>query len=151
MKTVKDDAKKSRRERPLMGVARDRMEVNYADPEYLEKWYCVWVNDEKGEIQKHLRADYQFVTKEEVLVGEHDVSQGHGGIDNAVCVVVDRAGTKAFLMKLERSLYEEDQAKRDALNRAPMDKVRQGTVKEFEGQYKGRNYSVKEGRGRLPG
>jgi len=77
-----------------------------------ENYYYRWVNDTEGRIAMFLSAGYEFVDKTGNKVGDGGVdqvngtsskySQGMGG------------GITAYLMRLPRDLYEEDQKRKQA-------------------------------------
>lgn len=151
---------KARRNREPFGVRRDRLKVTFKNPnDFREptldnptagRWHAVWLNDDQyGTISDALAHDYQHVTKDEVVgFGAEDVGQTTGGVDSYVSIV-DRTGMRIFLMKIERSLYEEDEAMRQAENEAPFIALKEKRdVKDNLKQYAGKNFSIREETGR---
>lgn len=145
MPRMKEDAE--RRQRIPFGARRDRLQVFFKNPaDFAEpngKWHAVWLNEDAyGTIQEALAKDYQYVTKDEVAgFGSGDVSQSQGGIDNYVHIV-DRTGMRIFLMKIDRELYEEDEAMRQAENEAPFLAIKEKRPDENLKQYAGRGHSI---------
>lgn len=74
-----------------------------------------WVNDKEDRIFKFLQGGWEFVTDEGTVVGEKTVDASRG-----VGTVVHRqvgGGITAYLMVIDKELYEEDQlAKQDAVD-----------------------------------
>ena len=79
-----------------------------------------WVNDVDDRIARFLDAGYEFITKDGVTVGEPTVDSS-SGLDSRVSKPVGR-GVRAYLMRLPRNLYNEDQMAKqreiDALDEA---------------------------------
>jgi hypothetical protein len=62
-----------------------------------------WVNDRDGRLQKFLDGGYNFID-------DPDATEGSDGISGKKCKVVDSgSGMKAYLMEIDKDLYDEDQ------------------------------------------
>lgn len=80
-----------------------------------EDLYARWVNDEPGRIDKFLRAGYTFWTDKHIRVGERTVNTGEN--IGSVTTLNVGGGVVAYLMVLDRDLYEQDQeAKQNVIN-----------------------------------
>jgi len=104
----------NRKERVPVGVKRQKLNANIA-PNKVGRW----VNDEPGRLQSFLDGGYEFVQ-------DPQATDSSDGIGTRKEKLVDRrTGKKAFLMQIDRILYEEDQ------------KVIQGRVDEIDKRIKG--------------
>lgn len=123
----------ARRNRIRFAGPRRRLQI---DESLLDENYVYhWFNDDKDEVGQAERAGYVFVTKGEIqdkdVVGDKEVHGGNTDLNNTVSRVVGstRAGgpLRAYLMKLERSLYESDQHWREVeVNRKVDEALRRG-------------------------
>lgn len=99
----------TKRKRIPVGGNRDILTVLGKDKNYVYRW----VNDVDGRIQKFVAALYDHVYMNEgVEVGAEDVKQGTN-----VGTIVSKSvgqGTTAYLMKIHKDYYEEDQAWKQA-------------------------------------
>jgi len=105
-----------RKERVPLGAARRKLTARNAAFEDRGK-VGRWVNDRDSRLQDALAAGYQHViTDEGVTVG--DVGDGNTSTDSRISRVVgtDRSGRplRAYLMEIDRELYEEDQTSKQA-------------------------------------
>lgn len=100
---------KGRKKRIPMGGSRSRLEVQGKDPNYVYRWF----NDQGGRLAQAQQADYQFVTSDEnVTVGAaEDLNTDEGSyVSQIVGKTEDGKPMRAYLMKIKREFYEEDQA-----------------------------------------
>ncbi len=102
---------------PINGQ-RSILNVKGKDPEYS---YRI-VNDVDDRINEFLERGYEIVTEESVVVGDKRVAKPTQS-GSAVELSVGQ-GTKAFLMRIKKEWYDEDQA------------VKQAKVSEIENQMK---------------
>lgn len=112
---------RTRRERTPFSASRKRLEVRYVDKDFENKFHAHWFNDQDGRVERAQEAGYEFVTPQEVVgVGEREVHSGNTDLNSKVSRVVGRADgnqpIRAYLMKLQRDWYEEDQAKKQEAN-----------------------------------
>jgi len=96
---------KDTRKRVPVGGNRDILTVLGKDKNYVYRW----VNDVDGRIQKFIAAFYDNVYMDgDIEVGAEDVKQGTN-----VGTIVSKSvgqGVTAYLMKIDRKYYDEDQA-----------------------------------------
>jgi hypothetical protein len=120
----KQEVKKQRSTRVPLGVPRMKL----AAPQ-IPGFKCRWINDEPGRLQNAEQGGYEFVREKE-LKGE----AGNTDLGEKVSRIVgkndDSSPKRAFLMKIKKSWYDEDQkAKRKPLDE--IDKsIRQGKLNE---------------------
>lgn len=101
--------KEDRKTRTPLGVQRQKLTVANAP----EGKVLRWVNDDPGRVQSALSAGYEFLDQ------DGNITIGTTGTENQAVdsrfsrhVKVDERGNpvRAFLMAIDRDLYEEDQA-----------------------------------------
>lgn len=104
-------AERSKRpERVPLGVPRSKLTVRHTIPGHRLRW----INDIGNRINDALYGDYLFVTQDEVgTIGDPNVTPGNQDLGNCVSKTV---GTQengiplvAYLMKIPREIYEQDQ------------------------------------------
>lgn len=135
-----------KKERPVFGSKRDKLAVIYKDPDFLDKWYPRWINDDGVLIPNAMESGYTFVKKDEIVsTGSQDTAVGSGSVDTRVAIVTGRSGMKAFLMKIDRDLYE-DEVRENA--KLANDKVDSAIRGEFSGKYNPRSTPTKITRSR---
>lgn len=108
--------RKGGKRRIPLGQYRSKMSIDSLDIDR-EKVVPRWINDVGGRIRDALEGGYQFVNDPNAKIGEDpQQSQGMGSAVNI------RVGTKedgspqmAYLMTIDRDLYEEDQAYKQRL------------------------------------
>jgi len=132
-----------RRRRVPLGTPEQKLSVPQAqdDPDSVYRW----VNDLPGRLQKALNGGYEYVEDPTLQIGSGSTS-GNAEQDSRVSRLVGKDAKgfpmMAYLMKISRNIYEEDQAvKQEAID--DVDKtIRHGRHNEHEGD--GR-YIPKEG------
>lgn len=112
---------RTKRERVPMGGSRMRLDVKLKDPKQKEKFVFRWFNDQDSRIEDASAAGYEPVQKDEVVgVGQTELHQDNSDLNSRVSKVVGRAEgnvpIRAFLMKIPREFYDEDQAAKDRRN-----------------------------------
>lgn len=122
---------RTRRERTPFSASRKRLEVRYVDKDFEKKFHPHWFNDQDGRIERAQEAGYEFVAPAEVIgVGDREVNSGNTDLNSKVSRVVGRAEgnhpIRAYLMKLQRDWYEEDQAKKQEVNALVDQAIRAG-------------------------
>lgn len=127
------DIKQRTNKRVPLGVHRQKLVLNNLnDPNYQYRW----VNDTGTRIHDALQGGYEFVTAEKAMeIGVRDVVPTNTDLGTGVSMVVERGtGRRAFLMRIDRALFEEDQAakqqKVDEIDNA----IRSGNIKGLEGR-----------------
>lgn len=121
-----------RKSRVPLGVARSKMAV----PE-LQGFQMRWINDDEGRIQQAQMGGYEFVMSSEVpTFGDPDIDNTNRDLGARVSRVVDRAtGKKAYLMKIKREFYEEDQREKLRIVNETDDAIRKGALKPVTNAY----------------
>jgi hypothetical protein len=95
-----------------MSGQRMRMHIDEDDKD--PAFHYAWINDQRGLIQRAIKAGYEHVTTAEIPSwGEADVDSA----DSSSSLVSMPVGDKviAYLMKQPMEYYEEDQAEEQAL------------------------------------
>ena len=117
----------ARAKRIPFGIARTKLEV----PMTLEGYHLHWVNDTPGRVMEAQRGGYEFTLPKEIGLPESD-SQ----VKRLVGKHEDGSAMYAYLMKIEMSYYDEDQAKIqsevDQFDRA----IKRGTLDEKAGDHR---------------
>jgi hypothetical protein len=122
---VRSQADRPQREKRVpFGITRTKLEV----PMTLEGYHLHWVNDEPGRVMEAQRGGYTFVDPKEV--GSTDTGSQ---VKRLVGKSEDGSALYAYLMKIEQSFYEEDQA----VIQREVDKfdsaIRRGTLEQQAG------------------
>lgn len=123
-----------RRRRVPMGTPEQKLSVPQAqdDPDNVYRW----VNNHPGRLQKALNGGYEFVEDATLEVGTGSIS-GNAEHNSRVSRLVgkDDKGEPlyAFLMKIKREWYEEDQATKQAAIDEVDDAIRNGNFAEKDG------------------
>ena len=103
----------SKAKRVPVGRARTRLSLEFTDPNYIFRW----VNDVADRIGRFQLGGYLFATKEDVGdVGVKDVATTNPELNKdsgRIVRVVNKNGVKAYLMKIHKDLYDEDQAAKE--------------------------------------
>src|SRR5690606_15043062 len=97
----------------------------------LKKYYARWFNDQDGRLERAAEAGYEYVTPDEVAgVGDREVHSGNTDLNSMVSRVVGRTDNnhpiRAFLMKIRRDWYEEDQQEKQQQNDLVDEAIRAG-------------------------
>jgi hypothetical protein len=121
---VKAPAQRVRRS-PVEGRHRLKLRGKGEDPNY----HYRLINDTDDRIGSFLDAGWEFVTDEEIRIGDSKVDETTPF--GKARVVSVGGGLKAYLMKQKREWYEEDQAAKQAL----VDKHEQAMRPNPDGQY----------------
>jgi hypothetical protein len=108
---------------------RNLLTVGGKDPNYV---YRI-VNDREDRISQFLEAGYELVPADDVTVGDKRVNNP-SALGSAKQISVG-GGQKAFVMRIKREWYEEDQIQKQAhvneLERATKEKALSGTYGEL--------------------
>jgi len=99
--------KEDRKKRVPVGTKQYKLKSNHS-PGKVGRW----VNDKAGRLQRFLDGGYEFVS-------DPDATESSDGLGSKKCKVVDSTtGQKAYLMEIDKELYDEDQAvKQGALDK----------------------------------
>ena len=113
-------------ERIPFGGRRSKLQVSENIPGYVLRW----VNDVDGRIHDAQKGGYEFVLKSEApSVGDGQLHQDNSDINARVSKIVSRGKTdpiRAFLMKIRKEWYIEDQQAKEEINREIDDALRAG-------------------------
>lgn len=105
------------RNRVPIGGRRTKLQLSRKDLESLKDYKLRWINDVGGRVLEAEAGGYEFVTPEEARsLGEGAIHQGNSDLGARVSKVVDRHGTRAYLMKIPREYWEEDQKVKEEAN-----------------------------------
>jgi hypothetical protein len=126
-KKVGRPRKEPKVERVPFGAHRTKLQV----PE-IKGYVLRWVNDVDGRPERAVEGGYVYVTKEEVpkKIGEGNLHQDNSDLNAKVSKIVskgNKAPVRAFLMKIKKEWYEEDQRKKEGVNQQVDEALRQGT------------------------
>lgn len=121
-----------RQTRVPLGVARSKMAV----PE-IPGFKFRWINDLQGRVLQAQQGGYEFVTSAEVpTFGDYDVDNVNRDLGARVSRVVDKTtGMKAYLMKIKREYWEEDQREKQKVVDETDQAIRKGSLKPVENVY----------------
>lgn len=119
-KDIKTEAPSGRPQRQPVGF-RNRLVARNQDPNYVYRF----VNDTDDRIEMFKEAGYEPVTVSKSTLGDKRL-EGSATVDKSVSV---GGGTRAYLMRIQKDWYEEDQKKKqqqvdsveDSLKSPPVD------------------------------
>lgn len=105
-------ARKERKRTPLSGIRR-KLSYDNQDKDYVYRW----VNDNDRRLQNAQEGGYEFVEKadRDDHAGDDDVTNENAGVGSAISKIVNRDGTKAYLMRIKKEWYEEDQREKQKI------------------------------------
>lgn len=123
---------KGRSKRVPLGTPRSKLAVEGKDPNYAYRW----VNDQGGRIQQAEQADYEFVGAGEVTVGSGVDRNSEVGdrVSQIVGTKEDGSPMRAYLMRIKREFYEEDQVEKQKEVNAKDAAIQSGSVSGQPGQ-----------------
>lgn len=124
------ETRADRPERVPLYAQRDTMSVRNKDDDKEYRWF----NDRGNRIYRSKLAGWEHVTDEsDVEIGEYKV-EPNKDLGNIICRLVDDEGTKAYLMCIDKDLYDEDQARKAE----EIDKKEEAMHAEYEDTSQGR-------------
>lgn len=131
-----------RQTRVPLGVARLKLAV----PE-LPGYKLRWINDGEGRMQMAQMGGYEFVSSEEVpAFGDPDIDNVNRDLGARVSRVVNKqTGERAYLMKLKKEFYEEDQKAKTAKVEETDLLIKRGKLEDGDSRYipdKGKGISI---------
>ena len=114
----------NRRKRTGFGVQRLKLTLDGKTMQRLNAEGKVprWFNDKEDRIQRALESDYEFVTYDDVKVGDKE----EGDEDRRIKKHVGR-GVYSYLMAIPKEYYDEDQAIKEETNMMVDEAIRGGT------------------------
>lgn len=119
----KAEREEGRRTRVPFSGRRANLQLSEAERKALDEAGYVprWVNDRDGRVERALAGGYEFVKPEEATsIGIYgDVHKGNTDIGDKVSKVVSRGEPiiRAYLMKIKKEYYEEDQKAKESVNK----------------------------------
>lgn len=128
----RDMIQRTKKRTPL-GVQRQKLVLDQLkDPNYVYRW----VNDGGTRIQNALEGGYEFVSAETAgQIGVRDVIPTNTDLGSGVSMVVERGtGRRAFLMRIPKEFYDEDQAVKQKVVDRVDDAIRGGKIQGLEGR-----------------
>lgn len=133
---------RTKRQRIPFSANRKRLDVDWVEKDFEKKWVARWFNDQDGRVERAQAAGYALVKPEEVVgLGDSELHQGNTDLNAKVSKVVGRAEgnvpIRAYLLKIPREFYEEDQAEKEKVNARVDEAIRAGKAggADIEGQY----------------
>ena len=115
-----------RKSRKPFGVPRSKLGVSFL----IEGYHLHWVNDTPGRIHEATSGDYEFVSPKEVGVEEKD-----DRVKRLVGTNEDGSAMYAYLMKIRKDWYDEDQAQVQSVQDAIDNQIRNGKLEDTGGRY----------------
>jgi len=119
--TRKTEREEGRKPRVPFSAGRYKLQLSEADMKYFEekKYVPRWINDQDGRIEQAIGGGYEFVHPDEApSLGQGAIHQGSTDLAPRVSKIVSRGETqiRAYLMKIKKKYYDEDQAAKEARN-----------------------------------
>ena len=111
-----------KRVRVPMGGRRTKLQLSDEDAQALKDagWTPRWVSDKDGRIQQALSGGYVFVEPEEATsIGQFSLTKGSDDLSGKVSLIVSKgegSPVTAFLMKIQKKFYNEDQLAKEQSN-----------------------------------
>lgn len=126
-KKVGRPRKEPKVERVPFGAHRTKLQVPA-----IKGFVLRWINDVDGRPERAVEGGYVYVTKDEVpkKIGDGNLHQDNSDLNSRVSKIVSRGNKKpvrAYLMKIKKEWYEEDQRAKEGVNQQVDEALRQGT------------------------
>tara|TARA_R100000781_G_scaffold62400_1_gene39632 strand:+ start:174 stop:608 length:435 start_codon:yes stop_codon:yes gene_type:complete len=105
--------------RTPIGGQRTQLQLSEADQAALDEagFLPRWINDIGGRLEAAKAGGYEHVTKEEATSLGHGAVMEREDLGHVVSRIVDkRTGDRAYLMKIRKEFYEEDQRAKEERN-----------------------------------
>ena len=122
-----------RKDRVPLGVPRKKLEAKS-----IEGYHLHWVNDYPGRVDEALAGGYMFVDREETEINDF-VTPGNSDLGTRVKRLVGKNETGgplyAYLMKIDESLWKQDQEELQKRNDLVDEAIRRGDLNHVENQY----------------
>lgn len=122
-----------RKQRIPVGVPRSKLAV----PE-IRGYQLRWFNDLEGRIQQAIDGGYEFVSPDEAPTfgTPGDIDNVNRDLGARVSRVVDKStGMRAYLMRIKKEFYEEDQAAKQSIIDETDHQIRKGRLHDAEHRY----------------
>lgn len=120
--TKKQEREEGRRVRVPFGARRSNLQLSDEEAKALadDGYVARWVNDRDGRVERALAGGYEFVTPDEATsVGTYEIGKGNTDIGDKVSKIVSRGDPviRAYLMKIKKEFYKEDQQAKEEVNK----------------------------------
>lgn len=117
----KEERNEGKRARVPFGARRSKLQLSDEEAKALSDsgYVTRWVNDRDGRVERALSGGYVFVSPEEATsVGGFQLGEGNTDKGAKVSKIVSKGDTqiRAYLMKIKREYYEEDQKAKEEVN-----------------------------------
>jgi len=144
---IESAERRKRKGRVPLGTMRSKLDVSGYD--IPKNKVPRWINDHPGRLLAAQEGSYQFVEDPNVVVGEEPLS-GRDNLETKVSRVVgkkeDGTPLKAYLMVIDKDIYDEDQREKQKINDEIMSQIDKGKFASSEtGVDVHRTYVPKEG------
>lgn len=121
-KERKNERSEGKRVRVPFGARRSKLQLSEEEAKALDKkgYTTRWINEVDGRIERALAGGWVHVEPEEARsIGNAAIGQGNTDIGTKVSKIVSRGEPviRAYLMKIKKKYYEEDQAAKEEINR----------------------------------
>lgn len=118
----KEEREEGRRVRVPFGARRSKLQLSDEEAKALDKagYVARWVNDRDGRVERAIAGGYEFMKPEEATsVGSYEIGQSNSDVGDKVSKIVSRGDPviRAYLMKIKKEYYEEDQKSKEDVNR----------------------------------
>jgi len=116
------EREEGKRVRVPFGARRMKLQLSDADQKRLDDSGYVgrWINDQDGRVEQAQAGGYMFMKPEEARsVGTTEIHQGNSDLGGKVSKIVSRGEARqirAFLMKIKKEYYDEDQLAKEQTN-----------------------------------
>ena len=123
-KSRPDGREEAPRQRVPFGSRRTKLQLSEEDAKRFKEngWVVRWVNDKDRPIQQALAGGYNFVTPDEApSIGQYSLTKGSDDLNGKVSLIVSKGEGKpvyAFLMKIDKKYYVEDQIAKESANKS---------------------------------
>lgn len=106
-----------RRKRVPLGVTRSKLAVSGRDPNYQYRWVNEQTHNDPDRLNSALQGGYEYVQRAGVTVGE-EAADGNSDTGSQVSRIVgtkpDGSPLRAYLMRIPKEFYAEDQQAKQA-------------------------------------
>jgi hypothetical protein len=116
-----------RKKRKPFGIPRSKLGVDIPE-EDLNKYHYHWINDVGGRLSEAQNGDYEFVSSKELGLGDRESK-----IKVLVGTNEDGSPMYAYLMRINKEWYDEDQQELQKLNDRIDEQIRKGKLNETPG------------------
>lgn len=114
-----------------LGVARSKLSVP-GRPGYVRRW----INDTEGRLANAEAGGYQFVSDQNLQVGQQDIDNVNRDLGARTSRVVDKTtGQKAYLMEIKEEFNKEDQRAKIAKVEEVDRRIKNGKLEQVDESY----------------